>query len=47
LAKKKFLRTISQGLIIACLFSRKAILKPFSATFHAYCAGNISASFSM
>jgi hypothetical protein len=25
----------------------KAILNPFSVTFHVYCTGNISASFSM
>jgi hypothetical protein len=37
-------RIISQELIIASLFIIKAILNPFSATFH---AGNISASFLM
>ncbi len=42
-----FSRIISQELIIASLFIIKAILNPFSATFHESCAGNISASFSM
>jgi hypothetical protein len=42
-----FSKIISQELIIASLFIIKAILNPFSGTFHVLCAGNISASFSI
>ncbi len=42
-----FSTIISQELIIPSLFIVKAILNPFSATFHVQCSGNISASFSM
>jgi len=45
--KRYFRIIISQELIIASLIIIEAILNPFSATFHVYCAGNISASFSM
>ncbi len=42
-----FSTIILQELIIASFFIIKAILNPLPATFHVWCAGNISALFSM